>query len=96
MLEVKNKYVGSSETFLFTLQPEERKYNPTSGNSDYMMCALDYLAFGSGKSGPAFQIDSELNKGFTYQSDTYDNPLFTEQKNQNRFKCLSIEVYYLK
>jgi len=43
----------------------------------------------------AFHIDSELNKGVSYKSSTFDNDLLTGIENETKFICLKFELYAL-
>lgn len=56
-----NKFQGSFESFVFSLDPEVKSFKST-GNNDYQMLAdLNYIAIGMGGDGPALRVDETLS-----------------------------------
>jgi len=45
------------------------------------------------RDGPAFSIDSDLNKGHTYKSETYENFPFNGCYDDSKFQCLDLELF---
>ena len=89
------KYFGNSESFVFSLHPNEAKYGWQKGNPTYFaMLTETTLSFGHGN-GCAIWLDSELLNGRTEHCDTFKNePLHGEQNTS--FQCAAIEIYTFK
>ena len=101
------KYVGSHDCFAFILKPHEnvQLFKHTKKNKFCIMGAMDYFSFGGGgyiyiyiyiyiySNGAAIRLDSDLDQGQTYESETFGNCLMNNTESDNFFKCLSIEVY---
>ena len=51
MLKVQNdsKFYGTDETFLFILEPFQKKFESTLMNNDYLYSCKDYLLMGTEK-----------------------------------------------
>lgn len=47
------------------------------------------------RDGPAFSLDSELNFGHTYKSETYGNFPFNGNLKDSRFQCMDLELFVL-
>eukprot|EP01016_Furgasonia_blochmanni_P015766 TRINITY_DN1877_c0_g1_i1.p1 TRINITY_DN1877_c0_g1~~TRINITY_DN1877_c0_g1_i1.p1 ORF type:complete len:267 (-),score=62.63 TRINITY_DN1877_c0_g1_i1:384-1136(-) len=91
-------YHGSNDTFVFTLQPREAKFEASEVNYNHMYMCMSYFSFGAGGDGPAMTLDADLNLGSTYKCVTYNNELLTgvgDPKN-NSFNCVTLEVYILE
>lgn len=90
-LRESNEYLGSSESFLFQLEPEFVVFNASGKNSDYAWSNGDMVAFGGGGHGPALSIDKYIGTCQSYISDTFDNPIF----EGGFFNILACEVIAL-
>ena len=55
-----DNYFGSEEIFLFTLEPTEEMFLPTSNNPHFIFCSKNELSFGTGVDGPALLVNSDL------------------------------------
>lgn len=91
------QFVGTPDSFVFTLHPMVNKYPSTHKNSQIALFAADYFTIGMEGGGPALRIDDKLKIGRTYQSDTFDNePLTqTEGSTANDFKIIKFEILKL-
>ena len=45
------------------------------------------------RDGPAFTLDSELNFGHTYKSETFENLPFNGCFEDSQFQCLDLELW---
>lgn len=48
MLTLSQEYIGTDETFLFTLKPVENIIVSSQINSNHLYCNVDYFSFGAG------------------------------------------------
>ncbi|KAL7718438.1 Oxidation resistance protein 1 [Entamoeba marina] len=87
-LVLQQRYYGSGETFLFTLNPP-RKYEATFKNSFFIQSDVLHLRFGGGSGESALAFDDSLN-GSNFPTETFDNPLFTSNP---LFKIQRMEVW---
>ena len=79
-MDSKAKFQGSSESFVFKVQPGDFEYFPaTSLNKYYMYCEYKSLTIGSEGDGPAIRLDEKLTNGRTCASETFGNPILIHQ-----------------
>lgn len=69
-------FIGTGETFIFTLTPECNKYSwlPSSGSTSFILATDYFIAFGAGSSGFGLRIDANLTKIESSPTDTFRNP----------------------
>ena len=75
-----NKFVGTTDAFVFTLHPSVNKYPATNLNQQIVLFADNYFAVGFGDEGPALRVDDKLKQGRTYKSETFGNIPLTQGK----------------
>ena len=68
-----NIYFGSSESFVFSLQPDHKKFSSTGENIFYCSYSDSFLAIGGPAAKPALQIDGCLSQGLSFECPTYNN-----------------------
>jgi hypothetical protein len=101
----KGEFGGTSDIFLFKLDPEEKKFavvfdEETGGpkNEDYFCCELEKVFFGSGKGGGfGLVFDSDLSLGHSYKSETFGNEILCCRvgEEKNNFDIRYFEVFAL-
>eukprot|EP00351_Strombidinopsis_sp_SopsisLIS2011_P004402 CAMPEP_0116870406 /NCGR_PEP_ID=MMETSP0463-20121206/291_1 /TAXON_ID=181622 /ORGANISM="Strombidinopsis sp, Strain SopsisLIS2011" /LENGTH=56 /DNA_ID=CAMNT_0004506865 /DNA_START=1069 /DNA_END=1239 /DNA_ORIENTATION=- len=52
-----NKFIGGTETFVFSVQPRAEAYYFTEANMRFALCDLKYMTVGANGEGPAIRID---------------------------------------
>mmetsp|Transcript_44325 Transcript_44325/g.60123 ORF Transcript_44325/g.60123 Transcript_44325/m.60123 type:complete len:80 (+) Transcript_44325:1376-1615(+) len=52
-----NQFLGSTETMVFTIEPETKPYYFTEKNMRFMLCDVEYLTVGANGEGPAIRLD---------------------------------------
>ena len=83
------KFFGGSDTFVFQIYPNAKKYEWTKSNRFFVFCEKDGITIGGGDH-PALRLHKNLSCGTSQHSDTYNNsPL---SKNED-FKCVCVEVW---
>ena len=87
-------YFGSDEIFLFTLEPNEEVFIPTSQNKNYICCQREELSFGTGTDGPALSVNKDL-KGQSNFNETFNNKPFHDDEANKHFNIANIELYAL-
>jgi len=91
------KYMGSNDSFVFQIKPEERMFNCKVKDGEHLLNEYEYFSIGSKGNGPAIYLDSELLNGHTAMSGTYNNYQFngSTDKNDTGFQCLALEIYII-
>ncbi len=89
-------YVGSEESYVYTLQPKRAIYKSAGLNTFFLCCDNNYFTFGGGGEGEAIRVNEDFASGATYSSETFSNKPLTEETKDKQFKCADFEVYALK
>jgi len=71
-------YYGTFETFIFTFYPRLQKYHPSGENNYFTMGMTDGITIGGWL--PALWLDSNLERGTTNCSPTFDNLPLTDEE----------------
>ena len=89
--------IGSDESFVFQLDPTNKKYAATKEDHVHLVCDRSSLSIGSGNGGPAIYLTDSLLYGYSYRSETYDNEVLCRHKDgdENQFECYAVEVYLI-
>jgi len=89
-------YTGNPETFLFTFSPKLRKFHASGENNCFIQSMIDGISIGGWR--PAIWIDSNLEKGMTDVSQTFDNsPLTDEHFVIRELECWALtELEYVE
>jgi hypothetical protein len=87
-------YYGTPECFLFTFKESSsaRFFFPTYKNECYMIADYESISMGGGGSGAGLFISSDLMKGYSRRSDTYDNEVLSTSEN---FNIMNMELWGL-
>lgn len=100
--EYSTAFKGSHSSFVFTLEPKEEVFFSVERNTSYLMIQKDRLVIGEGPSGPAIELDQELNKGVTSPCETFESPALASsllgqgEKGRVEFQPVSIELFVLQ
>jgi hypothetical protein len=90
--KVHTRYVGTGESFVFTLAPEGTKYSWSGDNDYYMFGAADSLAVGGG-SAHAIRLEEDLLQGSSGECETFRSPSLA---SENMFRTSRIELWALE
>ena len=90
-------YIGSSESFIFTVRPELKVFNDAGVNSRYLLGDDKYFSIGGEGDGPALWVNETLDRGQTNACATFGNPMLTfgEKGKDETYEIHHIEVYIL-
>ena len=93
-------YIGSEESFVFSLLPKREVFKSAGVNTYYLRCDTNSFSFGGSSEGEgkgeAIRIEQDFATGTTYSSETFNNKPLTGEAKENMFKCAEFEVYALK
>ncbi len=92
-IQDREKFYGSGETFVFTLEEEEEKskvWRFAHSNFYVIFCSHDNLSVGSGDGHPAIWLDSDLDKGRSDVCPTYQSEPLVPGGD---FQVSSVEVW---
>eukprot|EP00088_Acartia_fossae_P069422 TRINITY_DN9063_c0_g1_i1.p1 TRINITY_DN9063_c0_g1~~TRINITY_DN9063_c0_g1_i1.p1 ORF type:complete len:438 (+),score=86.78 TRINITY_DN9063_c0_g1_i1:114-1427(+) len=82
-------YYGTCETFVFTFYPRLQKYHASGENNYFIMGMPDGITIGGWL--PALWLDSNLERGTTSNSPTFDNlPLTDESFTVRDIECWAL------
>lgn len=85
------QFIGSNETFVFTLEPEKKTYYSTDKNDRFCLAGDDYFQFGG--NGSAIYVNESMQGGQARESETFDCPQITQK---DFFDIATIEIILLK
>jgi len=85
-------YYGSSECFLFTLEPNFQVFRASQQNTYYMLANEDSLALGGGGEFGLF-LDEDFLGGTSGPCETFDSPCLASEPD---FTCVSTELFALQ
>lgn len=90
LMNRQHHFIGTGETFIFTLAPECNTYSwtPNSGSTSFILATDEFMAFGAGSSGFGLLIDAGLTTIESSPTDTFENPALLQPT-----AILGIEVY---
>lgn len=91
-------FFGDLKSFLFTLQPRTALYRPSGANNNIQWCAVNYtsdsipngIGFGGQKNHFGIFVPASFDRGYTFPSVTYSNPLLS---NRTEFGIDVIECW---
>lgn len=91
-LKVNTSFYGSGETFLFYFDSLGRihAYEGKGINEYYIYSDMKILAFGCSNNSFALCIDQDFLKGYTKETETFDNKPLT---NKETFYVLKLEIW---
>ncbi len=99
--------MGTDISFCFIISPEKKseKFSHSLLNKFVLICTPEYFSFGGGgeyifinivRGGAAIRLDGDLEKGYTYTSETFENKLLNGKEGEDNFvRCIAMEVYSL-
>lgn len=94
------KFVGSGDSFVFTLAPKLNKYNAKDIPGKMRIALFDqkYFLLGFDGKGPAIRVDDVFKQGRSYQSATFENDPLTcssDAGTMNDYTIAKLEVIKL-
>jgi len=89
--KVHSRYVGTGESFVFTLAPVGMKYAWSGENDYFMLGAASSLSVGGG-SAHAIRLEEDLLQGSSGECETFDSPPLA---SENMFRTSRIELWSL-
>jgi|ERR1712062_906253 len=78
--EISPTYFGTSESFLFTLEPDFNIYRASNKNNYFMLCNDDSIAMGGGGDFAIF-LDGDFNTGTSGPCETFNNPKLASEED---------------
>ena len=88
----KEKFVGTSDCFVFSLKPTLVKY-PALISEYVALFDPEYFSIGSKGAGPALRVDDLLKMGSSYESATFGNQSLMSKPGLNcSFEIVEMEV----
>lgn len=80
-------FYGEMKSFLFTLQPRAAIYRASGVNGNLQWCAINFtsdsipngIGFGGQKNHFGIYIPASFDRGYTFPSITYNNPILTSK-----------------
>ena len=91
-------YIGSYDSFVFSLKPEMKGYPAEIGSDYIMLCQPDYLNIGAQGEGPAINLDATFTRCNSHKSKTFNNEILTGRSKGrfvNRFEVEEIELFII-
>nr|XP_039255133.1 nuclear receptor coactivator 7-like [Styela clava] len=98
-----HRFIGTGESFVFTLKPKLTIYSWSERNEYFMNCGKDYLTIGgSNKSktlneteqlGTALWIDDDLKFGRSMKCETFNSDILSSEED---FKIAEVELWTFK
>lgn len=87
-IAISQRYYGTGETFVFSLEPEFKAYHWSQKNTFFF--STDGSILIGGGSNCAIWIDDQLFKGYSYPCETFDSPQLTKKES---FRIIECEVW---
>jgi hypothetical protein len=87
-----NRFYGTEETFVFSIQPTREFYQSSGENNNFMYSTPEMIAVGGKFNYYAFELDAELTHGKAHTCQTFDSPLLAHAEN---FQCSVVELWGL-
>lgn len=88
-------YIGSEDSFVFTILPARQLFKAVNANNFYLLCDTSYFSCGAGGEGEAIRINEDLESGSSNRSATYANKKLNGEEADVTFQCLEFEAYAL-
>ena len=88
-------YLGSEDTFVFTLYPNREIFKSQGLNMYFLRCDNTYFSIGNGGDGEAIRLNEDFGHGPTCCSETFGNKPLTGEGGSTIFKCSEFEAYAL-
>jgi hypothetical protein len=90
-------YLGSNETFVFTLKPEIHIWHDAEVNQRYLLGEQTYFQIGGEGDGPAIWVNETLDRGQTNHCATFNNDMLTlgQKDKDEQFEIHNIELFLL-
>ena len=93
------KYVTPPQSFLFTIKPEMKVYEPSDKEQDGIVCfEPGAIRYGYGRDGPAITIDFDLTEGITEKNSVFgkDICLIKDYSDEGVFTIKGLEIYLMQ
>ena len=93
------QYLKPPQSFLFTIRPEMKVYEPSDKEHDEIVCfEPGAIRYGYGKDGPAITINYDLQEGSTEKDSVFgkDICLIQDYSNEGGFNIKGLEIYLMQ
>ena len=93
------QYLKPQQSFLFTIRPEMKVYEPSDKEHDEIVCfEPGAIRYGYGKDGPAITINYDLQEGSTEKDSVFgkDICLIQDYSNEGGFNIKGLEIYLMQ
>ena len=93
------KYVTPPQSFLFTIKPEMKVYEPSNTEQDGIVCfEPGAIRYGYGRDGPAITIEFDLTEGITEKNSVFgkDICLIKDYSEEGVFTIKGLEIYLMQ
>ena len=93
------KYLIPPVSFLFSVRPEMKVYEPKDKEHDEIVCfEPGAIRYGYGKEGPAITINYDLKEGSTEKDTVFgkDICLIKDYSNEGGFTIKGLEIYLMQ
>ena len=93
------QYITPSTSFLFTVRPEIKVYEPKDKVHDEIVCfEPGAIRFGYGRDGAAITINYSLQEGSTEKNTVFGNDicLINDYSNEGIFQIKGLEIYLMQ
>jgi len=93
------KYLIPSLSYLFTVRPELKLYEPTDRVHDEIVCfEPGAIRYGYGRDGPAITINYNLQEGSTEKNTVFGNNicLIKDYSDEGTFLIKGLEIYIMQ
>ena len=93
------QYLIPPQSFLFTIRPEMKVYEPNDKEHDEIVCfEPGAIRYGYGKDGPAITINYDLQEGSTEKNSVFgkDICLIKDYSNEGGFSIKGLEIYLMQ
>ena len=93
------QYLIPPQSFLFTIRPEMKVYEPKDKEHDEIVCfEPGAIRYGYGKDGPAITINYDLQEGSTEKNSVFgkDICLIKDYSDEGGFSIKGLEIYLMQ